>query len=355
MTRGRAETSAWVIGGIGLFASVVGWIVAPRLFPHAWLAALVCWLAWPLGSMGLLLIHSITGGRWGHAIRPQLVLGITTLPLALPASLPLLVELQALYPWARPEVARELGNTSYLNVPFAVARGVLYLVIWLGLGALMLRAVRRNDDDASLYRLAPFGLILLALTVTFGGFDATMSLDPHYNSSIYGMILIAEAGLFACSVATLLALLVSPLPRRTTADLGRLMLGLLVFWGYLVFMELLIVWNSDLGSDAPWYVLRVQHGWGIVAGIVAVFHFAVPFLLLIWPQVQGSRGAMLVVSGTLVAAEVPHAWWLVVPAAGRSLSWVDVCAMVAMAGLSFGFGLWARRQPMVLQGVRQHG
>ncbi len=48
--------------------------------------------------------------------------------------LPLLFVLRALYPWARPEAAAELGNTAYLNVPFVCGRAVLYLVIWLGLG-----------------------------------------------------------------------------------------------------------------------------------------------------------------------------------------------------------------------------
>jgi hypothetical protein len=266
-----------------------------------------------------------------------------------------LAELHALYPWARPELARELGNTTYLNVPFTCGRAVLYLIVWLGLGALTLRALRRDDPDAALYRLAPFGLIPLMLTVTFGGIDATMSLDPHFNSSIYGMILAAEGTLFALAVATLFTLLVMPPPRRTVEDLGKLMLALLVLWGYFVFMQLLIVWNSDLGSDAPWYVLRLAHGWAIVAAIVFVVHFAVPFLLLLWPQTQGSRRAMLAVSGMIVAAEIPLAWWLVIPAAGRALSWVDVCAAAAFVGIGLGLALRAPRLVAMPARVSQHG
>ena len=65
MTRDRLEQAAWIVGAIGLLASMIGWIVTPHLFPHAWLAALACWIGWPLGSMALLLIHSVSGGRWG--------------------------------------------------------------------------------------------------------------------------------------------------------------------------------------------------------------------------------------------------------------------------------------------------
>ncbi|MGO4843080.1 hypothetical protein AB4144_63490, partial [Rhizobiaceae sp. 2RAB30] len=79
---------AWVTGGLGLLGIAVGAVLAPAAFPHAWLAALTTWLGWPLGCMGLLLIHSLTGGRWGHAIRPQLVAGMNTLWLLLPISIP---------------------------------------------------------------------------------------------------------------------------------------------------------------------------------------------------------------------------------------------------------------------------
>ncbi|MEO8714179.1 MAG: hypothetical protein ABI369_04120 [Acetobacteraceae bacterium] len=354
MTRERAERTAWILGGLGVLGCVIGWIVTP-LFPHAWLAAFIFWMGWPLGSMALLLIHSTTGGRWGYAIRPQLVMGVATLPLVLLVILPLLFVLKPLYPWARPDVAAELGNTAYLNVPFVCGRAVLYLLIWLGLAALILRALRRDEPDPSLYRLAPAGLILLMLTVTYGGFDSSLSLDPHFNSSIYGMILAGEGVLFALAVATLLTLLIAPPMPSVTQDLGRLMLALVLLWGYFEFMQLLIVWNSDLAADAPWYVARVAHGWGIVAGIIFVVHFLVPFLLLIWPQVQRSHRAMLVISAMIIAAEVLRRWWLVVPAAEHALSWVDVCAMFALGGFGAGLGLRAVRLPMLARAVRQHG
>lgn len=355
MTRDRVERVAWIICVIGLVGSIIGWIVTPRLFPHAWLAALACWIGWPLGSMALLLIHSISGGRWGEVIRPQLVLGVMSLPLVVIAVLPLIPELHALYPWARPEIARDLGNTRYLNVPFVCGRGVLYLALWLGLGGLVLRALRQPDPERALYRLSPFGLIMLMLTGTFSGFDATLSLDPHFNSSIWGMIVAGESVLLALTVATFLTLLISWPERKAIEDLGKLTLGLLVLWGYFVFMQLLIVWNSDLATDAPWYVARSQRGWGIVAYITFTLHFAVPFLLLLWPQMQGSPRAMLAISGMLSFAEIPRAWWIVVPAAERSLSWLDCCAMAAVLGCAVAIMLRIPRLNLAQNWVHQHG
>jgi hypothetical protein len=215
MTRRQAERAAWMIGGAGLAGTAIGSIVAPTTFPHAWLAALVTWLSWPLGCMGLILTHTLTGGEWGHAIRLQLVAGMITLLLLLPALIPLMIVLPALYPWLQPDVAAHLDNRFYLNLPSFVVRSVAYLIVWFGLGLLILRALHHEGSDAKLARIAPAGLILLAITVTFAAIDTTMSLDPHFVSSAYGLIAIAELGLLALSVSIFAAVIAQPLDAKT--------------------------------------------------------------------------------------------------------------------------------------------
>ena len=358
MTRARVEQGAWIVSGVGLIGSAIGWIVAPAQFPHAWLAALTGWIGWPLGSIALVLIHALTGGRWGWVIRPQLVTGIVTLPLVLPALVPILFVLHALYPWMHPEVAAHLDNQFYLNAPFFFGRGIVYLIVWLGLAALVLRTLRHDNPEPILYRIAPPGLILLALTITFAAFDYTLSMEPRFKSSVYGMLVGTEAVLLALSVAVATAALVSgPARSQAMEDLGKLMLGLLVFWAYLDFMQLLIIWQSDLPTEAEWYVRRTTGGWGIVAAIVAGLHFVLPFFALLWPQLQRSRRAMGWVAALLVVIEIPRAWWIVIPAAGRSLSLVDLAAMLAVLGVAAAIALRAPRlvPNLTMATVADHG
>ncbi|MGO4843794.1 hypothetical protein AB4144_67100, partial [Rhizobiaceae sp. 2RAB30] len=78
-----------------------------------------------------------------------------------------LIVLPSLYPWLQSDMAADLANGFYLNLPFFLARGVIYLIVWFGMRALMMRALRSGDPDAALARLAPAGLILLAITVTY--------------------------------------------------------------------------------------------------------------------------------------------------------------------------------------------
>ena len=354
MTRPNAEHAAWAAGGIGLTGVVVGSIVAPAAFPHAWLAALTVWLGWPIGCMGLLLIHALTGGRWGYTIRPQLVAGMSTLLLLLPALVPLLLVLPTLYPWARPDAASHIENRFYLNLPFFLGRGVIYLIVWFGLAGLILRAFRLDMTDARLARIAPPGLILLAITVTYASIDATMSLDPRFASSAYGLIAIVEMGLLALSVSMFAAVAGPPLDNGTLPVLAKLLLGLLILWAYLDFMQMLIVWQSDLPNEAPWYVVRSTGGWGVAAAVVAGCHFVLPFFALLSPRLQRSSRGIACVTALLILGEIVRGWWFVVPPSGRSLGAVDILAMLGLIGIAAAFALRAPLLPGMPEIVRRH-
>ena len=328
----RADRLAVWVGLAGLAVAALGWALDAGGFYGGWLAALALFGAWPLGSMALLLTHALTGGRWGDVLRPALRLGVCSLPLLLPAAVPLAAGLSPLYPWARPGAAHQFGNTFYLNVPFFAWRGAAYLAIWFALGWLVLRG-------RGLARIAPVGLFLLALTTTFAAIDTTMSLDPHFTSSIYGMVSAAGMGLLALSMAVLLtAGEVAPAVR---ADFGKLLLALVVLWIYLDFVQLLIVWQSDLVSEAPWYLDRSRGAWGALRAVIAGGHFLLPFFLLLSPRMQRSRRVVLSVAALLVAMEVLRSWWTVLPSLGRGVDWIDVACMVGLGGVAVGFARWA--------------
>lgn len=354
MTRRQAELAAWTVGAVGLIGSAAGWVLAPKDFAYAWLAALTVWVGWPLGSMGLLLVHALTGGRWGEAIRPQLVAGMLTLPLLVPALIPLLGAPATLYPWMQPDAAAHLANRFYLNLPFFFARVAVDLIVWFGLAGLILRALRRDAPQAALARIAPAGLIALALTVTYAAIDATMSLDPTFVSSVYGLVEITEMILLALAVSVFAAAVAMPPDDASKRGLGGLLLALVILWAYLDFVQLLIIWQSDLANDAPWYVVRLAGGWGIAASAVALGHFVLPFFALVSPRVQRSSRGVAAVAAVLVASAVIDGWWLVVPAAGRGLGLIDLLAMLGLLGVAAVFALRAPLTPLMEEAMRRH-
>ncbi|GBQ24588.1 hypothetical protein ACLRDC_07125 [Gluconacetobacter sacchari] len=322
-TRLRIEGAAWAIAALAGVAVLAGLVWMPHAVYRPWLGACAGWLGWPLGSMALILTHALTGGRWGEILLPALRAGVATLPLGVPALAVLLAGAGDLYPWLNEGVAAHLANRFYLNPPFALLRIALYAAIWGVLGVLCLRG-------QGLARIAPAGLILLALTFSFASIDLTESLDPGFSSSAYGLIAAAGAGLLALALATLLVLLAGPprTERRALRVLARLLLGLTVLWAYLDFMQFLIIWQSDLPVEAAWYGPRLHGRWGAVAVGIVLLHFLLPFALLMLAPLQVRRPAVLGAAGLLVVMEVTRNLWLVLPGTA------SVSILLTLASLS---------------------
>jgi hypothetical protein len=333
----NADRITWIVGGVALLVVIVDAFLQPDRFAFAWLAAVTIWFRWPLGCLALVLVYALTGGNWGTPIRPWLLAGVATLPLLLLAIFPVVLLLPQLYPWARS--GAELQNGFYLNLPFAAVRWTLYLIVWFGIGGLTIWRIHAN---ASLHLLAPPSLILLGLTANFAAIDALMSLDPHFNSSDFGMTFAAESGLFALSISIFATALTSTFGQSERNDLGRLLQSLLILWAYLDFMQVLIIWQSNLPHEAAWYVARTTGLWGVAAAVIVLAHFLLPFLILLVPPLRRSRGGLLAVSGLLIGMSIVRGWWLVLPAQGSAVDWIDIAAVIAFGGLSVGL---ARRGP----------
>ncbi|MBN8930163.1 MAG: hypothetical protein BGO51_14105 [Rhodospirillales bacterium 69-11] len=343
-----ARNWAWILGALGLLLAALGWFVDPTRFAFAWVAALATWMGWPLGCLALLCVHALTGGRWGDAIRPALHAGLGTLPLLLPALVPVLLLAGRLYPWMRPDVAADLHNTFYLNPTFAAVRWLVFVVAWFGLAALVLAGRNRGGPSRG---LAAFTLIVLGYTVTFAAIDLLVSLEPHFKSSEYGMIIGAQDALFALAVTLWLVTAILPPPLTALPDLGRILFGLLILWGYLDFMQLLIIWQSDLPHEAAWYVRRIDGPWGALTVVLALLHFALPFFALLSPRLRRSPRGIGAVAVLLIVMEILRGWWLVLPAHDLSPNWIDLAAMLAFGGCSVALAL---PRPPLVRAARHH-
>jgi hypothetical protein len=290
--------------------------------------------------MALILVHSLTGGRWGLLLRPVLLASLATLPLVAVAALPFGLEARTLYPWLHAGAA-PAPNAFYLNAPFFAARGILYLAAWFSVAALIIRALRQTQPQAGLARIAPAGLIVLALTASFAAIDMSMSLDPHFASSIYGLIAMISMGLTGLAAGVLVLAGGRSIDAGTLPILGRLLQGLVLLWGYLDFMQLLILWQSNLVRDAHWYVLRAQGSWGSTAVIVTCCHLLLPVAILLWTPARRSLTCISAAAGLLIIAEVLRSWLLVLPPFRTQLHLTDIGVMLALLGLAASISLHA--------------
>ncbi|ACA20107.1 conserved hypothetical protein [Methylobacterium sp. 4-46] len=273
---------------------------------RGWLAAYAAWSGIPIGSLALLLIHGLTGGRWGEALAPVLRPAASLTPLAALAFLPIALGLAAIYPWAAdPAQAPPQVAPLYLHPTFFLARSVLALVIWSVIG-LVVAAGRGGGLFAAV------ALLLHAVLISVIAVDWVLSVEPGFTSSAFAAGFAIEQMLSALAFAALLA--PPDLAGRDASDLAGLLLATLTGTVYIALMSFIVAWYGDLPDKAAWYLRRGQHGlvWLIVAAVAA--GAVLPFGLLLNGHLRRSRAALRLVGGLVLLGIGLHRLWLVAPA-----------------------------------------
>ncbi|MGH9773606.1 MAG: hypothetical protein ACRD50_01515 [Candidatus Acidiferrales bacterium] len=345
----RLSRSFLLTGTLGLILlGLLGSRNTGQLF-RSWLFAYVFWIGIPVGSIALVMLHHMSGGRWGVPIRRILEAAGRTFPVMALLFLPILAGVRELYPWTS-HVDDPTGfRRLYLSAPFFTVRTVIYFLIWFSLAYFLSRWSLEQDRTGDpriakkLEALSAPGLILYGLAATYSSVDWVMSLEPNWSSTIYGMWFMVIGALTAMAFAVfVLRRLVEtpPLKRVVTPqqfnDLGNLLLAFVMLWAYLGFSQFLLIWAGNLKDEIPWYLTRARGSWAILAVILIIFHFVIPFVLLLSRGVKRRLGVLSAVAGVLIFMSLADVYWLVVPAFEPNAPRVhplDLLAVVAIGGL----------------------
>jgi hypothetical protein len=339
-----------VIGAIGAVASIAGVFLAPDSFYSAYLTAFMFWLGLSLGCMAILMLYHLVGGAWGTVIRRILESGMMTLPMMFVLFLPILLNLPKLYFWARPGLTDlkiiEIAN-SYLNFNGILIRYILYFVIWFGMAYFLNRWSTEQDTIAGQSTLrframSSIGLVIYSLTISFAVIDWVMSLQARWISTIYGLLFVAGEALSAfcfCVVIENILAKRKPMSDYLTDtevhDHGKLMLAFVMVWAYFNFSQWLIIWAGNLPDEIPWYVHRMNGGWEAVGLFLVVFHFAVPFALLLSRQLKRKTRTLVWIASWLIVMRIVDIFWHIEPAFHPTfhVSWVFFAILAGMGGL----------------------
>lgn len=348
----RWERPALVGGLAALILSALLEIHNPTQFFRSYLLGYVFWIGLPLGCSAILMLHYLVGGTWGFPLRRLLESGTKTFVLMAILVIPILIRLRTLYSWADPHaVIAGRFKQIYLSVPFFVARTVIYFVAWLLLAYFLNKWSRQQDetgDPALLPRLQLLsgpGILIFGLTVTYMSVDWVMSLQTDLFSTIFGMIFMVTEALAAMAFVTIAVILLSDqkpladlISKRVLGDYGNLLLTFTMLWAYLSFSQYLIIWAGNLRDEIPWYMTRAKGAWAGVALALIIFHFAVPFLLLISRFVTRQARMLIWVAALLLVMSIIDIYWLSVPAfepGGPVFHITDWLAVLGIGGLWF--------------------
>ena len=354
----RYQTPLFLIGVAGLAVAAAGSLLLDGWTPffQAYLMAYMFCLGITLGCLAMGMVHQLSGGAWGVVLRRPIGAAARVLPLLTALFVPILFGMHRLYIWTHADVvaADEIirHKQLYLNTPFFVIRAVFYFAVWNTISFVLNRWSLEQDRTGNpriakrMQRVSAIGLLAYGLTITFASFDWLMSIEPDWYSTIYGVLIIGGQGL---SAMAFLILAIAWLSRRPPLDeiivpehfhdAGNLTLAFVMLWAYFAFSQYLIIWAGNLPKEIAWYQHRLQTGWRTVGILLVVFHFFVPFLVLLSRTVKTQATALARVAAAILVARVVDLFWLIAPdfhMGGASISWQDVLLPVSLFSLWLG-------------------
>jgi len=347
---------------------------------HSYLFVYLFCLALSLGSLANLMLHQLTGGRWGEVLRAPLAAAAGLLPVVALFALPLLIDLPAVFHWMA-DPASVADKRWWLNRPFFLARAACYLLLWSLLAlrwrVLAARAARAPPAGTAttgasaasaasattatrappfrspaLIRLSAVGLILYGFSASLAAVDWIMSLTPQWYSSTFGLWVAVAAmqaalALAVCArlgplawaaahraVGASRALQSEPL-RALCGDFGNLLLMYVLGLTYLSYTQFLIIWAEDLPKEISWYLPRLQTSWRAVTAALILMQFLLPFLLLLVRSIKRDARYLTAIAAGLLLSQLLLFFYLVKPAflpAGLALRWSDPLLVVVCVG-----------------------
>ncbi len=349
---------------VGVVFGVIAMILAfknPDEFYRAYLLGFMAWLGVALGSMAILMIRHLTGGGWGVVIRRILGAAMRTVPLLAVLFVPIILAVgqHRVYPWAMPLQAiqdahirehlakHKFITASYLNFSGFLIRAIIYFAIWNLLSFLLSHWSKQTDragapDNTERFKaVSGPGLILYGFTISFASIDWVMSLDPSWISTIFGLFILIGEVLSAMCFAVIVERILfkyKPMSEMLTPDFvhdhGKWMLAFTMVWAYFGFSQWLIIWAGNLPSEITYYVRRINGGWGYVGLFVVIFHFAIPFGILLSRPFKRNIYKLVWLAAWLMLMRLVDLFWVIEPNFSRTfnVTVADFVVPIAIGG-----------------------
>lgn len=350
--RGRFGVAAMTVMVIGAAASLVGLVVDRRQFFHSWLTAYMYWFTLAAGGLFFTMLHHLVGATWSVVLRRLAENIMRLLPFMLIAFVPIAFGMHDLFHWSHADaVATDAllqWKSGYLNIPFFLARAIIFFAVWAVLSRLLAASSLKQDGGHTpalarrFRRTSAPGMILFAVTMTLAAFDWLMSLDAHWYSTIFGVYIFAGALVAVLSFLPLISIclrsrgvLAETITVAHYHDMGKLLFAFVIFWAYMAFSQYFLIWYGNIPEETIWFLHRWEGSWKAVSLLIVFGHFVIPFFILITRGAKRNPAVLRIFAIWLLIMHWVDLYWVVMPGLhphGAHLSWLDVSTMMAVGG-----------------------
>lgn len=360
----RLRTIALGVGGIGLLAWAVGLYFDPEQALLSWLLGFIFWAGLTFGGLGVLMLQYLTGGAWGVMLRRIAEAATRVFPVVLILFIPLAIGVYTgtVYEWTHlgPDDYTVQHRGWFMTSESWLLRSVVYFIV-LGAMIYLLNNWSAEQDKAATHeeaarllerasRFSGPSMVFYCLAVTFAVVDWVMMLDPHFFSTMWGLLFIAGWALsFFCFGVIILAFLSDKAPmarvldKRHFHDIGKLMLALVMVWAYFNFSQFLIIWSGNIPEETGWYLVRMKGAWGWMGVMLVFLHFAFPFLVLLQQDFKRKAKMLASIAAFILLMRLVDMYYLIGPnpridmhgleRGAFMFSWMDIVAPIAIGGI----------------------
>ena len=335
---------AVILGFLGQAQDQLGWDHLLR----AWDLGLMITFGFCVGGLALLMVQYCSGGKWGLLLRRPLEAMTRTLPLVFGYWIVVALTQSRLYQWANHAIVDrdfKLGRITQdqveaidhairfkhpmLNTGMFWIAGIVCFVIWgfytWRLNSMGLRRDADSPDNTpwwikKLENLSGPGIVVYSLTMTAAVIYWVMSMDVTWFSSVYGLLFLVGQGYSVLALSIIVAISLSRYEPFATIlrgteqhDLGKLTFAFVMLNIYLAFGQFLIIWSGNLPEEIGWYLDRIRGHWGIIITLDFIFHWVIPFSLLLSRDIKRNKKRLVRVCQWMIFAKAFDLFWLIEP------------------------------------------
>ncbi|TVR42164.1 MAG: quinol:cytochrome C oxidoreductase [Bacteroidia bacterium] len=365
---------------IGVLAVIYGFTSDPA---RTWSNMLINNMYFITLAIGALLFYSmqyITDSAWSALFqRVPLAIG-AFLPIGAVLMLLLYFGLPDIYEWALPGITETdkliAHKEPFLNLPFFMTRMVVYFTMWIALFVVLRKIASKEDSSGGMdpfiksrYYSKVF-IFVAAISFSLAAKDWIMTIDSHWYSTLFGFRAAVTSIYYAVAVIILIILYLNKLgyfPQLNTAhrnDLARYLFRFSIVFGYLWFMQFLIIWYANIPELTAYYYPRFLGEWQVLFYAELLINFAIPFIVMMSDVVGRNKIVMPTISIILLIGLWVSLFLQVMPGSTGELQFgfIETGMWLGYAGLFIfavftalsGLNLLPKNHPQLEESIHHH-
>jgi hypothetical protein len=268
------------------------------------------------------------------------------------------------------------GKSAFLNVPFFMARQVIFLGIYSIFALLLARLSNNEDLEGGLnsyrksFKYSCIFLVIYGFTTPIFAFDTVMSLEAHWFSTMFGWYNFAAMWVSSLSIIALILILLKKagyMPWVNEShfhNLGQFIFGFSIFWTYLWFCQFLLIYYANMPEETVYFYKRFDY-YRFWFYLNLVLNFLTPLLLLMDRDNKRSENRLMVVCIIVLCGHWVDYYQMIMPGAvedrngfgpievGTSLGFIGLFTFTVLTALSKK-PLIAKNHPFLQESLNHH-